>query len=118
MQNHFFSLKGKYKIYLFLCLLFLCFSCGSFCQSKEEIAIRNVLREQLKEWNKGNLESYMQGYWKSDSVMFIGKSGITYGWQNTLDHYKKGYPDSQAMGKLDFTLLTVKPISPNDYFVV
>lgn len=118
MKNPFLILKAKYKIYLFVCLLFT-FTCSvSFSQSKDETAIRNVLKKQQNEWNKGDLENYMQGYWKNDSVMFIGKSGITYGWQKTLDNYKKGYPDKDAMGKLNFTLLQIKPISPVYYFVV
>ena len=108
----------KHKTALFLCLLFAFFSAFSFSQSKDESAIRTVLQKQENEWNKGDLEKYMQGYWKNDSVMFIGKSGITCGWQKTLDNYKKGYPDKEAMGKLKFTLLQMKPISKEYYFVI
>ena len=60
----------------------------------------------------------MNGYWQSDSLMFIGKSGITYGWQKTLDNYKKNYPDTASMGKLNFDLLSVKPVAENYFFVV
>lgn len=87
-------------------------------QSKDETSIRTILAEQTSEWNKGNLESFMKGYWKSDSLMFIGKSGITYGWQNALDNYKKGYPDTASMGKLNFELITVKRLSEDYFFVV
>jgi ketosteroid isomerase-like protein len=59
----------------------------------------------------------MKGYWVNDSLMFIGKS-VTYGWQKTLDRYKKGYPDTAAMGKLTYTLLKFKPLSPVYYFVI
>lgn len=90
----------------------------SFAQTKDEIAIRTILQTQEINWNKGALENFMEGYWKNDSLMFIGKSGITYGWQKTLDNYKKGYPDLAAMGKLHFTLLQLKPLSPVFYFVV
>lgn len=90
----------------------------SFAQTKDEIAIRTILQTQEINWNKGALENFMEGYWKNDSLMFIGKSGITYGWQKTLDNYKKGYPDLAAMGKLHFTLLQLKPLSPDFYFVV
>lgn len=75
------------------------------------------MSNQVKYWNEGNLEAFMQTYWKSDSVMFIGSHGITYGWQNTLNSYKKGYPDTAAMGKLNFNLLEVKRLSPNYFFV-
>jgi hypothetical protein len=60
----------------------------------------------------------MKGYWESDSLMFIGKSGVTYGWQNTLNNYKKGYPDTATMGKLNFTIIKVKRLSGEYYQVV
>ena len=50
--------------------------------------------------------------------MFIGKTGVTYGWQNTLNNYKKGYPDAAAMGKLKFNILHVKKLSSLYYSVV
>jgi len=51
----------------------------SFGQSMDEISVRKVLSEQTKAWNDGDLERFMQGYWKNDSLMFIGKSGISWG---------------------------------------
>jgi hypothetical protein len=50
--------------------------------------------------------------------MFIGKSGINWGWQKTLENYKRGYPDTAAMGKLSFNIIVVKKISPEYYYVV
>jgi len=87
-------------------------------QSKDEIAIRNLLRTQTTAWNNGDLDNFMIGYWQSDSLMFIGKSGITYGWERTLENYKKGYPDTAAMGKLNFDILQVKRLSAIYFFVV
>ena len=87
-------------------------------QSNDKRAIRNAMNEQLAAWNAGNIERFMGTYWKDDSLMFIGKSGVTYGWQNTLEKYKKGYPDTAAMGKLDFNILQVKRLSKIYYFVV
>ena len=80
-------------------------------QSKDELAIRNTLNEQMNAWNRGDLDRFMQGYWQNDSLMFIGKSGVTYGWQHTFDNYKTGYPDTVAMGKLNFTIIEVKRLS-------
>jgi ketosteroid isomerase-like protein len=108
----------KAKSFLFLCLLFMISSSASFAQNKDESSIRSVLQHQQEAWNNGRIYDFMQGYWKNDSLMFIGKSGITYGWQQTLDNYKKGYPDTAAMGKLKFTLLHLKPLAPDYYFVV
>jgi hypothetical protein len=83
----------------------------------DEARIKAVLERQSAAWNRGSLEDYMVGYWNSDSLMFIGKSGVHYGYQATLENYKKGYPDTAAMGKLQFNLLEIKPLSPTCYFV-
>ena len=86
-------------------------------QSKEEMAIRQLMEEQSAAWNRGDIDGFMKGYWENDSLMFIGKSGVTYGWDNTLKNYKKGYPDTAAMGKLTFTLIQVKRLSKRYYHV-
>lgn len=87
-------------------------------QSKDEQAIRNLLDRQAKAWNRGDLEGFMNGYWQNDSLMFIGQHGPTYGWKNTLDNYKRSYPDTTAMGILDFSGLILKKLSSNYYFVI
>jgi len=84
----------------------------------DEQIIRTLIEEQRLSWNTGDKEKFMQTYWQNDSLMFIGKSGVTYGWQKTLDNYNKGYPDTAAMGKLDFDLLEVKRLSVMYFFVV
>jgi len=104
----------KKALYFFVFLI----SVSAVAQSKDETAIRKLLARQSNEWNTGNIPGFMEGYWKSDSLMFIGKSGITYGWNNTLSNYKKGYPDTAAMGKLTFTILKVKRLSNKNYWVV
>ena len=103
-----------------LCLIFplIIISSCAFAQSNDESAIRGLMEEQRQAWNTGNLERFMGTYWQDDSLMFIGKSGITYGWQNTLDNYKRGYPDTATMGKLKFDLLEVKRLSGMYFFVV
>jgi len=96
----------------------LAFSLITLAQAGDAVSIRKVLDEQIKEWNKGNIEGFMQGYWRSDSLMFIGKSGINWGWQKTLDNYRKNYPDTIAMGKLSYDIILVKELSPEYYYVV
>ncbi|MEP6950715.1 MAG: DUF4440 domain-containing protein [Ginsengibacter sp.] len=90
---------------------------STFAQTADEAAIRKILSIQEAAWNSANIENFMKGYWVSDSLMFIGKT-VTYGWQKTLDNYKKRYPDTAAMGKLSFDLLEFIPLSPGYYFVV
>jgi ketosteroid isomerase-like protein len=103
-----------------LILFFLAFflSKHALAQDKDEQTIRKVLGDQLIAWNKGNVEEFMKGYWNNDSLMFIGKSGVTYGYQNTLMNYKKNYNNADAMGTLSFDLIKVQRLSPDYYFVV
>ena len=87
-------------------------------QNKDEQSIRSILKSQTIEWNKGNIDAFMEGYWKNDSLMFIGQSGVTYGYNNTLKNYKKNYPDNATMGKLNFNIIKVQPLSYDTYFVL
>lgn len=102
----------------FILLLFI--SSCSFSESnlKEKNAILSVLQSQQECWNRGNLECFMTGYWQSDSLKFIGKTGLTTGWNATLENYKKAYPDSSYMGKLEFTILSIKLIENQSAFVI
>lgn len=105
------------KKILFIALA-LCAGNILLAQSKDETAIRDAMNEQLNAWNSGNIDRFMSTYWQSDSLMFIGKNGVTYGWQNTMANYKKGYPDTTAMGKLDFNIIDVKRLSVLYFHVV
>ena len=86
--------------------------------NKDEKEITDLLNKQTLSWNKGNLDEFMKGYWHNDSLTFIGKSGITYGYTNTLNNYKKNYSDSAKMGKLFFEILQVKKLSAGYYWVL
>jgi hypothetical protein len=103
---------------LSICLLALLLSLTAFAGNKDEQAIRNMLAAQVLEWNKGNIEGYMKGYWEDDSLLFIGKSGPTYGYTATLNRYKKSYPDAEKMGKLTSTIVSLSKLSDKYYFVV
>lgn len=86
--------------------------------AQDKTAILKVLENQRQGWNKGDMDNYMQGYWKSDSLLFVGKNGPTYGWQKTLDNYKKGYPDKSAMGFLTFGIKKVEFLTKDKAFVL
>ncbi len=108
-------IENRMKRFFFFSLFFLATHCSA--QSTDETAIRQLLNDQTRAWNRGDVDSFMETYWKNDSLMFIGKNGITYGWTNTLNNYKKNYPDTAAMGKLSFNILLVKCLSV-EYFQV
>lgn len=106
------------KFFIF-CLLFLCQAISAQTISKkDDAALKAILKNQQEAWNKGDLDGFMEGYWQSDSLKFIGKNGITYGWKATLDRYKKGYPDKATMGILQFTILHIDSISKDAILMV
>ena len=102
---------------VFLLALLLA-SFAGFAQKGAETEIRRLLATQTDSWTRGDVEGFMQTYWKSDSLMFIGSKGVVRGWQQTLDNYKKGYPDTATMGKLSFDIIQIKPLSDEYAFVV
>jgi len=85
-------------------------------KSSDDLAITTVLNNQVTAWNKADIDEFMKGYWKSDSILFIG-SKITSGWDSTLVRYKKSYPDSNAMGKLRFEIIRIDRVAPDCYLV-
>lgn len=105
----------KYTFSFFLLLLI---RAGSLAQSADETAVLNLLTKQAQSWNCGDLKGFMKGYWQNDSLMFIGKNGVTYGYEQTLANYRKSYPDMDDMGELKFTFLKLQPLGADGYFVV
>jgi len=105
------------KKYLILFLVICAFRVAAQTNSDQQ-EIRSLLENQRAAWNKGDIKTYMQGYTKSDSLLFVGKSGPTYGWQKTLDNYKKSYPDQAAMGYLTFGIKKISFLSKDVAFVL
>ncbi|MEX6691128.1 DUF4440 domain-containing protein [Danxiaibacter flavus] len=102
---------------LLICIFSLMIAGNLFAQKTDETAIRAVMAKQVTDWNNGNIDAFMETYWKSDSLKFVGSKGVTYGWKNTLERYKKSYPDTTVMGKLQFDIQSVQILS-NDYAFV
>lgn len=103
------------KKYFFLVFLFLT-TTTLFAQDRQ--ALIKLMNDSQIAWNKGDINTFMQTYWKSDSVMFIGKSGPLYGWQNTLNRYKKEYPNKAKMGKLSFGLIKINLLDKQNAFML
>lgn len=87
-------------------------------QTKDAKAILQLLDRQEKSWNQGDINQFMNGYWENDSLVFVGKNGLTYGYNNTLANYKKNYPDKTYMGKLKFTILSMKALGSQFYSII
>ena len=115
--------------YLWPIVFFVLFNCQQKTQpivEKPEVmtqdeavkGIRAVLSEQTKAWNAHDLEGFMEGYWKSDSLKFYGSNGLTLGWDKTLENYKKGYPTPAESGVLTFVINDISQIEPQAYWVM
>ena len=81
-------------------------------------AIRAVLEAQAAAWNRGDIESYMDGYDRSPNTEFVGADSITRGWQDVLDRYKKRYDTREKMGVLTFSDLEITMLSKDAALVL
>lgn len=73
--------------------------------------IAALLQDQAAAWNAGDIDTFMETYWKSDKLRFASGGDVTYGWQETLDGYKARYDTPEKMGKLTFSGLDIKVLS-------
>jgi beta-aspartyl-peptidase (threonine type) len=89
-------------------------SAAGMGRDADEGAIRAVLDRQTEAWNRGDLEGYMQGYWKSPDLTFYSGGAITAGWEATLARYRKRYQsEGKEMGRLDFPGETIELLGPD-----
>jgi len=85
---------------------------------KDSLDIMKVMDIQEKAWNNGDIDSFMNGYIKSEELVFSGSNGPIYGWNATKERYKKSYPDLKTMGKLSFTIKKIKSLSKKTAYLI
>lgn len=112
------SIMRSFLILLFAITLCNCTAQKSATQEEDKAAILKVMKAQEIAWSNNDLEGFMQGYLKSKDLKFYGKSGLTKGWQKTLENYKKGYPTKEHSGTLTFTVNDISKIESNSYWVM
>ena len=76
-------------------------------------AITSVLSTQMDAWNSGDIDAFMEGYWKSEDLRFASGGTVTHGWQGTIDRSKARYQDRAAMGTLAFSDLDFDVFNSN-----
>lgn len=81
-------------------------------------AIHAVLQAQQTAWNRGDVDAFLVGYWRSPELTFSGSSGVARGWDRVLTRYKRNYPDRAAMGQLDFSELEFRFLGPDAALVL
>tara|TARA_R110002073_G_scaffold313380_3_gene485339 strand:- start:45990 stop:46493 length:504 start_codon:yes stop_codon:yes gene_type:complete len=106
------------KLSLFSVFILTFFSCSQTTEQEDKTAITTLLNLQEKAWSNHDIEGFMEGYWKSDSLKFYGASGLTYGWNKTLANYKKRYPSKDHTGTLNFKINDITKIQEESYFVM
>lgn len=111
--NKFFSKKRAGGYAHTMVVYVLLFMSIPVVNASVENEILDIMQAQQLAWNKGDIPGFMSGYWQSDTLRFASGSSVTFGWQATLDRYLKKYPDSNAMGRLEFSGLDIKPLSEN-----
>lgn len=82
-------------------------------KTRIEAAVKAVMAEQAAGWNRGDIEAYMAGYWRSDDLVFVSGDTVTRGWQPTFERYKKSYDSREKMGTLSFSDLEINVLSKN-----
>lgn len=107
----------KYLL-IYLCLISTATGQAQTSEQKNKDAILAVMDMQVKAWNNYDLEKFMTGYWKSDSLKFYGKGGLTKGYENTLKNYQKGYPSKDHTGILRFKINDISKINKGAYYVM
>ncbi|MCC6182655.1 MAG: nuclear transport factor 2 family protein [Bacteroidia bacterium] len=104
------------KLYAFFILLLSNYFVQA--QNPDQQKVEALMHQQEACWNRSDIDGFMTTYWKSDSLQFIGSKGITYGWQATLNNYKKSYPNKASMGELKFTILSNQQFSDNVIYII
>jgi hypothetical protein len=105
----------KNRFFGFFIFMFLLEACTSVSSIQHEIT--NTMHAQQKAWNMGDLVGFMNGYWESDSLRFLGKDGVTLGWKSSLERYQRVYPSNEKMGTLRFDNLRIEVLNGKSAYV-
>ena len=102
-------------------LLFLvaCTGAGHHFEAADRSAISAVLDAQVAAWNRGDLGAYMEGYARTDALVFTSGGNVRKGWQTAFDHYQERYAkDRSAMGKLAFEIVSIDAVGDDGAVVL
>jgi len=106
------------KLILYIAITSILFTCSNTSEKNDKNSILSIMKLQEKAWSNNDIDGFMEGYWKNDSLKFYGSNGLTYGWENTLANYKKRYPTKDHSGTLSFKINDISKINDNSYYVM
>jgi uncharacterized protein (TIGR02246 family) len=89
----------------------VCAASGETTNSVAEI--QSVLTAQQDAWNRGDIDTFMSGYARSASTVFVSEDEVTRGWETVRDRYRLKYSDRAKMGSLSFSDIEVTMLSPD-----
>ena len=98
------------RVIKFLYLVAAIIGSTSLLAQSPRSEIAEVLNMQQEAWNRGDIDAFMSGYWRSEETVFVSSDEVTRGWEKVLDRYKKNYSDRKKMGTLTFSNLEITPL--------
>jgi beta-aspartyl-peptidase (threonine type) len=81
-------------------------------------AVEAILSTQEETWNEGDVDAFMEHYWKSDELTFSSGGKTTRGWEATLNRYRERYPTPERMGRLRLDGLEITPLGDSAALVL
>tara|TARA_R110000803_G_scaffold110066_2_gene178454 strand:+ start:276 stop:752 length:477 start_codon:yes stop_codon:yes gene_type:complete len=78
----------------------------------EVVAITALLERQDEAWNRGDIDAFMNGYWRSPELRFASGGDVTRGWDETNARYHRVYATPDLMGRLvtsDYEIVLLSP---------
>jgi uncharacterized protein (TIGR02246 family) len=89
-----------------LLLIGLCAICAA--QDRDILA---VILKSADDWNRGDLNAFMQSYENSPDTTFVGTE-VARGTDAVLARYKRSYSTVEQMGRTTFSELKARPLTP------
>ncbi len=101
----------KWLVYISLFVHFAILGSTPLFAQSPQSEITAVLNAQQEAWNRGDIDAFMEGYWRSDETVFVSGDEVTRGWQKVLDRYQKKYSGREKMGILTFSSLEITSLN-------
>lgn len=94
-------------------------STGLTPEAEESIKnkVNAIWQQQAVDWSNGDIDGYMAAYWNSEKLRFASANTVVYGWQPTIERYKKRYSNPELMGKLTFTPIDITVYTESDAII-
>lgn len=94
-------------LFIILCLVSLGCATSSIDPTP---AIQDLMDEQAEAWNSGDIPGFMEGYERSEALLFTSGGKVRRGFKETLEKYQESYAGKSQMGHLTFALLDVRSL--------